>query len=51
MSRPEPKDAVVPTVEELNGILEMIEDDRRDYYGGIFDLELDDIDPSRLLND
>lgn len=50
MRRPEPKDAVVPTVEELNEILEMIEDDRRDYYDGIFGLGLDDIDPSKLLN-
>lgn len=51
MRRPEPKDAIVPTVEELNGILEMIEDDRQRDYDTIFDLGLDDIDPNKLLND
>ena len=49
MKRPEPKDAFIPSLEDLNGIIELIEDERlNDTYTGP---DLDDIDISHLISD
>lgn len=48
MNRPEPKDAVVPSKEDLDSILELLEDERLndDWYTGV---NLDNINVDRLL--
>lgn len=48
--RPEPKDAFVPSQEDLDGMLELLEDERLNDFDMHYALDIESINPVALLN-